>query len=109
MRPAHPKQREALEEDIPPLLDRAQLVEEGELAERVEGAEALAELDERRMAAAELLVLVAHHGGVERLLAACPQDGVWAPQRVRRRAACMGCCDEAGGMVRAVHAVRTRL
>mmetsp|Transcript_46666 Transcript_46666/g.148082 ORF Transcript_46666/g.148082 Transcript_46666/m.148082 type:complete len:242 (-) Transcript_46666:428-1153(-) len=54
-------QREAGEEGVPPLLHRLERVEEGELAEWIVSAVALAQLDQRRVVAAELLVLRPHH------------------------------------------------
>jgi hypothetical protein len=68
---AHPKQRKTLEEDIPPLLDALELVEVCQLAEWVEGAEALSEFDERHMITAQLLIFLSYHRRFERLLFSC--------------------------------------
>mmetsp|Transcript_39011 Transcript_39011/g.129150 ORF Transcript_39011/g.129150 Transcript_39011/m.129150 type:complete len:233 (+) Transcript_39011:238-936(+) len=57
----HGRARARAKGGVPPLLHRLERVEEGELAERVVPAVALAHLDQRRVVAAELLVLRPHH------------------------------------------------
>mmetsp|Transcript_50342 Transcript_50342/g.162026 ORF Transcript_50342/g.162026 Transcript_50342/m.162026 type:complete len:264 (+) Transcript_50342:2-793(+) len=57
----HGRARARAEGSVPPLLHRLERVEEGELAEWIVSAVALAHLDQRRVVAAELLVLRPHH------------------------------------------------